>query len=40
MIGATVFLVLVILLVGKMVVDVQIAKVKRVIKEIEKYFIL
>ena len=37
MIGATVFLVAVILLVGKIIVDVQITKIKRVIEEIERY---
>ena len=40
MIGATVFLVLVMLLVGKMVWDVQIAKVKRFINELERFQVL
>lgn len=40
MIGATVFLVLVMLLVGKMVMGVQIAKVKRFINELERFQVL
>ena len=40
MIGATIFLVLIILLVGKMVWDVQMAKVKRFINELERFQVL
>ena len=40
MIGSAIFLVVVMLLVGKLVYDVQVAKIKRFISELERFQIL
>jgi hypothetical protein len=40
MIGATIFLILLATLVAKMVWDVQVAKVKRILNEVERWQVL